>query len=191
MSIDRQVSSKGKISINLLPPEVIFQRKQSSKLSLVSKMSIAMLVVLIFFTSATFALRISQRSQLQEAQQGLVSAQEKVSRLQGKGAQVAALKQRLSSIQTLMGSPSKTQKVFNVIAPLLPADINASELAIDEKGNIDMLASSPSIVSINNLISDLSNKDKTSNLISRIDLTSLSAGKDSVYRFGLKMIAKD
>jgi len=57
----------GGISINLLPQDIILQRKQSSKLVLVNRISVGVLVTLVFFTSATGALRIMQNSELKEA----------------------------------------------------------------------------------------------------------------------------
>ena len=56
-----------KLSVNLLPQEVLLERKQSSKLSLINKISIVALVILMIITSTVFALRIFQGASFKKA----------------------------------------------------------------------------------------------------------------------------
>ena len=179
-----------KILVNLLPKEVILQRKQSSKLSTASKISFMLLVILIFFTSATLALRISQVYQLNTAQAGVVKAEEKLASLRDKEGQITVLKQRLNSIQSLIGSDDKKKSIFNLIVYLTPTELQVSDLAVDKNGNVVVSFYGSSLVAMETLISSLADQEKNFDLISKVELEGLSLGKDSVYRFSMKVVSK-
>lgn len=178
------------ISVNLLPQEVILQRSQSSKLSKVTKLSFGLLVVLIFFTSATLALRVSQMYQLNQTQQGLARAQERLAGFQNKEGQMVVLKQRLDAIQSLIGTDEGKKSIFNLIVYLTPSDMQISDLTVDRNSNLMVSFSSPSLVAVETLISSLGDTGKNFDLISKVHLEGLSYGKDSVYRFTLKITSK-
>ena len=177
------------ISVNLLPKDVILQRRQNSKLSIVNRLSVGLLITLVFFTSATLAVRIMQRTQLQNVQQGLVYAQEKVQNLSGKEEQVIILKNRLDAIGSLMGGDSKRKEVFNTVIHLTPLDLQVIEVLVDKNGIMTISFSGSSLPSIKELLANLSNKENGLDP-AKINLEGLSLGKDSVYRFTLKIIPK-
>lgn len=191
LSFEERGTSVSKITVNLLPPEVIIQRKHNSKLALVNRVSMVALVVLVFFSSTTLALRISQSFELQKAQKGLALAEGRVSSLKSREEQAAILKQRLDAIQNLMGTDAKRKAIFNLIIFLLPPEIQVSDIIVDENGNMALSLSSPSLRAIEVLTESLSNKEKSSDMVAKVDLDGLSVGKDSAYRFSLKITPKN
>lgn len=179
-----------KLMINLLPLEIILDRKQHFKLKLISKISIIALLVLIFFTSSTLALRFSQTFALKSAEEGLVIAESKVSSLKDKEGQAIALKKRLDSIASILGGDSLRKAIFNMVIYLVPSNMQVLEVNVDKNGNMNIDLSSSSLSAIQTLTDSLGDKEKNSDLISKVDLDGLSLGRDSVYHFSLKIVPK-
>lgn len=178
------------LSVNLLPTEIMLQRQQSFRLTLSTKLSIAALVLLIFFTSLTLTLRIFQNSQIEKAKKNEVVAQGKIDSLRSKEDQLILLKTRLSSIKSLMGVDNRRKAIFNLVVFLTPSDTQISDVTVDKDGKMVMSLTSPTLASIDSLISSLGNQEKNSDLISKVDMEGLSLGKDLVYRFALEIIPK-
>ncbi|MFH0937168.1 MAG: hypothetical protein V1808_02660 [Candidatus Daviesbacteria bacterium] len=179
-----------KISVNLLPQEIILQRKQGSKLNIVSKVSIITLVIFVFLTSVTLALRISQSFDLNSAKNGLVRAEGQVNSLKGPEQQAIVLKQRLSSIKALLGGDSKRKEIFNLVVYLTPADIMISEVTVDKNSNMSLTLQTSNLASIETFLSSLGDEEKNSGLIKKVTLEGLSLGRDSIFRFTLKILPK-
>ncbi|MDO8570490.1 MAG: hypothetical protein Q7R97_02795 [Candidatus Daviesbacteria bacterium] len=182
--------SDNHLMINLLPQDIILKRKQHSKFALISKISIAVLVVLVFLTSTTLALRFSQALKLKETEQGLVVAEGKINSMTDKEGQLIALKKRLDSISSILGGDSKRKSIFNMVVYLIPPDIQVLELSVDKSGNMIISLNSSSLLSIQTLFSDLGEKEKNSDLISKVNLEGLSMGRNAVYTFSLKITPK-
>lgn len=180
----------GGILINLLPQEVLLQRKQNSKLVLVNRLSIGVLVALVFFTSTTLALRIMQNSELEGAKNGLVYATERVSGLKSKEDKTLILKERLGLITILVEGDHIRKEIFNLVVYLTPPDMQISEALVDKNGNMTASFSSPSLSAVQTLVNNLSDKEKNSDLVTKVSLEGLSLGKDSIYRFTLKVSPK-
>lgn len=178
------------ISVNLLPQEIIMQRKQGSKIALINKLSIGTLVILVFSTSATLALRVSQNFQLTREQTNVAYAEEKVTSLSQTEQDLLLLKQRLGDIKAILGGDTKRTATFNTVVYLTPPSVQISSVAVDKSGNMVMTLSSNSLTAVETLISNLSDTEKNAGLISRADLDSLSLGRDALYRFSLKVYPK-
>lgn len=176
-----------KISINLLPKEVLLQRKQSSKFATINTISVAILIILVFLSSATLAMRISQNFQLNEVKNNLTLAEQDVAVFQTKEAQLAFLKKRLEVINNLTNGDVKVKAIFNLILAIIPKDINVSEINVDKSGKMVIMISTTSLSSIETLISDLSSQEKNANLVKEINLDTLSKDKDGVYRLSLNI----
>lgn len=179
-----------KMTINLLPPEVMLQRKQGFKLTLANQISIAALVILIFFTSATLALRFFQNSELKAAKEELTSAEGKVNSLQSREVQIVLLKQRLASIENLTGSDLKRKAIFNLVIYLTPPNIQIIDVSVDKNGNMSLSLASSSLPSIETLFASLGDNEKNSGLISKVGLEGFSLSKDMAYRFNLSIKPK-
>lgn len=178
-----------KLLVNLLPQEILIERRQSSKLALVNKLSILTLLILVFFTSATLGLRFTQNQELKLNQTNLARAENRVRGLKDKETSIVALKQRLTSIQGLIGGDNKIKGIFNLVIFLTPEDVQITEATVDKNGSMSLSMTTPSLQSLETLIDNLGTKEKNSGMISKVDMDGLSLGKDGLYRFSLKVIS--
>lgn len=187
----KEPSSIGKLLVNLLPSEILLQRRQSMKLALVNKISIITLVILILLASGTLALRVSQNFNFKNAQQDLVAAEGKVAALKDKEAEMVALKQRLGSIKSLQGGDTKITSIFNMVIYLTPLGIQVTEASVDKSGNMIVTMVAPEIAMVESLIENLGDKEKSSNLISKVELQGMSLGRDFSIRLVFKITPKN
>lgn len=178
-----------KIAINLLPLEIIIKERHSAKLIFVNKVSVVILLSLVFLTSSMLALRILQNSQLKAASDNLALASNRVLNLKDKEGYVITLKSRLNLIQSLLGD-SKKESAFNLISGLVPPGVNPNQISVDKSGNIILSLQTNSLEALDKFILDLSNPQKNSNLVIRVDLESFSRGKEGIYRCSLKVQIK-
>jgi hypothetical protein len=170
--------------INLLPPETLIASHESDRIRLVNMITISIFVVLLFFTSITLTMRFLQNLQYSKANSNLVSAQERFVDLKDKEGYVYLLKQRLSLIRGLNSDTKKTA-ILNTVMSLVPSDISLTVISVTRSGGVDLSATTSSLDSFNGFISSLNNKEKSSNLINKVELISMSIGKDNVIRFSL------
>jgi hypothetical protein len=170
--------------INLLPKETLIASRESDRIRLVNRITISIFMTLLFFTSVTLTMRFLQNLQYTKATGNLVSAQEQYSSLKDKEGYVYLLKQRLGLIENLTSDNKKTA-ILNTVMSLIPSDISLTVISVNRTGGVTLTASTTSIDSFNSFVSALNSKEKNSNLISTVDLDSLSLGKDSVVRFSL------
>ncbi|MDO8498442.1 MAG: hypothetical protein Q7S44_01525 [bacterium] len=179
-------TSVSKVAINLLPPEILQQRRHDARLIAINRISVGVLIVLIFFTSATLTLRFTQNNKLQKSEQALVYAQSQISQLGNKEANIAFLKQRLATIESLQGADITTRAVFNLILSALPSGVQITDLSIDKKGKVNISLTSGSLESIDALLASLT-RQENDDFVARIDLDGLSVSKGSLYRLSLKI----
>lgn len=175
------------ISINLLPKEILLQRQQNTKLRFLTVLSMGLLILLIFLSSATLAMRIAQNLEFRKASDNVVYAQEREASLKSKEAQLVFLKERLSLIDSFSQKDKKIKEMFNLVLNLIPLDIQISELSVDKTGNMVILLSTNNLFSLEKMTEDLGNKEKNSNLIKKISMEGLTRGKDGIFRFSLKI----
>lgn len=177
-------------SLNLLPEEVLAKRKQSSKFTLVNRLSILSLIALAIITSSVLFLRVTQESALKEAKEKLNSNENRLKSLTTKEKDVLLLKQRLAQIQALRGGDTTTKAIFNLIVKVLPSEIEVNDIQVDKKGRVTASLGTSSLSSIENLTSSLSDKGNSEDIISKVDMDGLSLGKTGVYRFSLVIMPK-
>lgn len=180
-----------KISINLLPHEVLLERVQSHKTNFVNKISIGILIIVIAVTAVVAIFRIIQNNEVARVNNQVAVAEKNLMAEKSKEEAVAALKSRLTSIQGLLGSDEKIKAMFNLILFLTPPEITMSDVTVDKNGTVTASFSSTSLASIDRFFADLGNKEKNSGLVSRVDLDGISLGKESAYRFALKIFNTD
>lgn len=176
-----------KISINLLPDEILLERAHSSKFALINNISISILIIVILITAAMLFFKISQNKEMEKMNNQVKTAEDKVVAERSKEETVFALKNRLNSIQTLMSGNESVTSTFNLIVSLIPPEVDLYEAMIDKNGMMTASFNSKSLPAINSFFNNLSSKEKNSNLISKVDLDGISLGKQSTYRFALKI----
>lgn len=178
-----------KISINLLPQTVLLARIQNSKFSLVNRISIGALVLIILLTGLVLFLRINQNQENNQVKDQVKVAEDKVSALSSKEYAAFALKNRLDAISSKLGGDKKVKSMFNLIVYLTPLGVTLYDVTVDKNGSITASFTSTSLSGVDKLFSSLSNKETNLNLISSVDLNGISLGKDSTYRFSLRIVS--
>lgn len=176
-----------KLSINLLPQSVLLERIQSSKLSLVTKISIGILTVVILITGGVFFLRLSQNQENARIADQVKASEIKVKTFSTKESEAFALKNRMDSIASKIGTDDKIKEMFNLIVYLTPLDVTLYDAAVDKNGVITASFTSSSLSSIDKLLTSLSNPETNFKLVKSVDLNGISLGKDLTYRFALRV----
>lgn len=179
------------ILVNLLPPEIILRRQHNVKLLFINHLSIAVLIILVFFTSLTLTIRVAQKAEIEKTNQDVALAQEKVSAQSIKEGQVITLKSRLASINEISKNDSLRIKMLEMLINLIPPGAAISELSVDKKGLVNISLSSTSLDILETFISDLSNEEKNGGLAKQISMETMSLGKDARYYAVLHIVAKE
>lgn len=177
------------MKINLLPAETLSVGRQNAKILLANRISLWLFVALVFLTSITLSVRILQNLKLQNLTGQVAQAQTRVLSSQDKEGYAVVLAERLKTIQSLQGD-SKKIILFNLIAGLAGSNIAINSFSVDRVGNIDVSATAINLADLNNFFNGLNDKKQTSDLVSRVDLSSLSLGRGGGYRFSIKVTAK-
>ncbi|KKR81237.1 MAG: hypothetical protein UU73_C0003G0199 [Candidatus Daviesbacteria bacterium GW2011_GWA1_41_61] len=188
--MDSQTVNTSRPAFNLLPEDLLLERKHSSKLVFVNRLSIVVLVLIVLFASGTLMLRLSQEAPLKKAQETLSGAESKITALKDRESQLLTLKQQLGLIDSLSGGDTKKRAVFNLMVLSLPFETQISDLGVDKNGQMEAVLSSVSVDSLETLLVNLTNQEKNSDLIRKIELNSLAVGKDGQYRFSLSITPK-
>ncbi|MBI2330341.1 hypothetical protein HYU94_03045 [Candidatus Daviesbacteria bacterium] len=160
-----------KISINLLPP-------------------VTVILLLVFLTSLTLALRILQSNNIVLSQVKLTKAEEKVSGLKNTQASLFLLKNRLTTIKEYFGVPSKQSSIYQLIEKLIPESVITNAITVDKSGEVVFSALIPDSVSLDLLINSLTGKESNEGKIEEISIESLNRGRDGAYRVGFKIKPK-
>lgn len=179
-----------KMSINLLPGEVVLNQAKQKRFLKIQAISVGIVLFFIFITSTTFALRIIQSQNTASAREGFDSAQAKVTQFSAKEAQLNILKNRINLIDSFTNKPSKQRAMFNLVSNLIPAAVIISTAGVDHSGNVILSAIVPDTSSLEEVLTNLLDREKNENRIAKVDLESLSRGREGGYRVNLKITAK-
>lgn len=176
-----------KLSINLLPQQVLLERVQSSKLSFVNRLSVGVLILIIVVTTGVILFRINQNNENNKITDSVKAAEDKVTALSAKETTAFALKNRMDAISSKIGSDDKVKQMFSLIVYLTPPDVNLFDASVDKNGSVVASFTSSSLAGIDKLFTSLSNKETNFGLVSAVSLNGISLGKDAVYHFALRI----
>ena len=174
-----------KFTINLLPGEVLLQEKDRSKRSFLLKISVAFLLVVIMIAGATFLMRVTQKQQLEAANQNLDSAKAKVQSYSDRESLLVYLKQRLDNIQNLQGQQSKPVQSYYLMQALLPAGVSVSAFTLDKGNRIVISAQSSNVDSVKQFFDNLTDPTTNQKKITKVNIDSLSRTGDGSFRMDL------
>jgi len=170
-----------RISINLLPKEFTEQQVKSSKFYQIQAVGVVIILVLIFLSSLTIALRILQSNNLKTVQVQVTAAEERISGLKGREASLLILKNRLNAIDKYLGVPSKQASILRQITEQLPSTFVITSMSVSRLGEVSILG----------LVPDSAILDQITSLTTyQVSIESLNRSRDGVYRIGLKIISK-
>lgn len=177
-----------KTSINLLPAEYRRENLKQQRFNKIQSIGIFALLTLIFLSSTTFALSLLQNTNIINADNQLKVAEDNVTKYKPKEASLVILKDRLNTLDSLLKAPSKQRSIYNLVTSLLPPSLVPSLIVTDTSGNISLTLSTTDSISLDNFITILTDPETNENKIAKVQIDSLSRGKDGVYRASLKMI---
>lgn len=179
-----------KIAINLLPAEFTKERVKNVRFYKIQILGIGLILVVVFLSSFTVALRILQSQRVKQAEGQLNEAQQKVTSYKSKEATLMALKNRLKAIDQYYGVPSLQVSMFNLLNTLLPSSIKVNSLSVGKTGDISFSAVVQNSVLLDEMITDLTDKDKNQGKIESVFIDSLNRSRDGVYRVDFKIKPK-
>lgn len=178
-----------KININLLPVEDALRQKELQRLNLIQNLSIGAMLVLIFLASATVALRVLQAQKIRAISTQAQTFEVQVEGQKVKESLIHVLKDRLNLLGQLGQLPQKQVKNYSILGGALPAQVLVSSTSIDRSGNILLSLQAPDATSLDLLLSNLTSPEVLQSF-SRVEIESLSRGRDGVFRANLKIIAQ-
>lgn len=179
--------SRNRISINLLPAEFLAEELRRVKFIKVQIIGIGVVLLMIFLASLTVALRILQSYNISQVQNKLGQVEEKVSSLKNKQASLILLKNRLSTIDTYLGTPSIQNTMYTLLERLIPQSIVVTSLSVDKEGNTTIITVVPDAQTLDNLMSNLISPDINEGKIKQVSIESLNRGRGGVYRLSFKI----
>lgn len=170
-----------KISINFLPSEYSVSQKKKDKWSIVQTLSVAFFLLLIFLTSVVVALRVLQSQNITQAKKQTEESETKITSFKSREATLAVLKNRVEAINQILKKPSKQTDSYHLANETFSTSIIIDSLTIDQNGNIVATATIPSNDLLVKLLSSLEDKLASAG-IHRVEIESLSRGRDGTYR---------
>lgn len=179
-----------RISINLLPPEIITRELKKANFYKIQFAGIVVILTMVFLASLTVALRILQSRNITVVQANLTQTQQRVSDLKDTQAALFLLKNRLTVIDQYLGVSSKQSSMYKLINKLVPSSVTINAMTIDKTGDVLLLALVPDPVSLDDLINELTAKENNEEKINQVGVESLNRGRDGYYRMSLKIKTK-
>lgn len=178
------------ISINLLPIEFRQQEIKRAKFYKIQVAGVGVVLLMVFLSSLTIALRILQSQNLSQIQKIITQSEEKISDLKTTQGAIILLKDRLTTINQYLGSPSKQTQMYNLIAELLPSSVSLSGISVGKEGDVILSANTKDSSSLDELANNLISKEKNQDKIAQISFETLNRGRDGIYRFSLRVKTK-
>ena len=176
-----------KIAINLLPIEFTQAEVKRSKFLKVQTIGVAVILLMVFLSSLSVALRILQSQSIKNVQTQVSASEQKISGLKDRQVSLLLIKNRLSVINQYLGNSSKQTTMFILLDKLLPSGVSISSTTIDKSGQISLLTLIPDSLTLDTMINNLTDKTQNQGQISQVSIDSISRGKDGVYRVSLKI----
>lgn len=179
-----------KISINLLPPEIITKELKKANFYKIQFAGIMVILTMVFLSSLTVALRILQSRTITEVQAKISQTQQRVSDLKDTQAVLFLLKNRLTIIDKYLGVPSNQAMMYQLVDKLIPAGVTINTVNVTERSEVSILALVTDSSSLDNLINKLTTEEDNEGKIRQVGVESLNRGRDGIYRISLTIKPK-
>lgn len=176
-----------KIAINLLPIEFTQAEVKRSKFIKIQTLGIGVILLMVFLSSLSVALRILQSQSIKNIQTQVSATEQKISDLKDRQTSLLLIKNRLTVINQYLGNSSKQTAMFILLDKLLSPSILINSTAVGRSGEVSILALVPDSLTLDNMISNLTDKTQNEGQISQVSIDSISRGKDGVYRVSLNI----
>lgn len=178
-----------KLNINLLPQEDVRRVRELSKFNLVKNTSVFFLLALVFLSSTAVSLRILQSQNTKRIQVQAKEVEDKVTTLQPKEEALVVLKNRLDAIKNIKNTSSKQYRVYKIVAAILPEGVAINSLSVDKGANVVLSVLFQNMAILDSVIEQLISGEGLKS-IKKVELESLSRGRDGIFRANLKITAR-
>ncbi len=160
---------------------------KKAKFYKIQTIGVGIILIMIFLSSLTVALRILQSYNISQIQGKLSKIEDRVSGLKNRQASLVLLKDRLTSINKYWGQPSKQSNMYSLLDKIIPTQAVITALSVEKTGDatISLVVSNSDI--LDNLISGLLLQDTDQSKINKISIENLNRGRDGTYRLSLKI----
>lgn len=175
------------ISINLLPFEFTQAEHKRTKFYKVQALGVAVILMMVFLSSLSVALRILQSQNIKGVQSRVSAEEQKIEGLKDRQASLLLIKNRLAVIDQFLGNPSKQADMFLLLDKLIPATASINSTTINKNGEVSMLMLIPDTQILDNITDNLLDLENNKGQIRQISIESISRGRDGVYRISLKI----
>lgn len=172
-----------KISINLLPEDFRAEEVRKTKFYKIQAIGVGIIMVMIFLSSLTVALRILQSQNIEVVQAQVSQSEQRVIDLKDRQTSLTILKDRLVVINQYVGKPSPQAASFRAIEKLLPPSLVVTALAVTKTGEVLIVGLISDAISLDNFITDLTT-------IGSLSIENLTRSRDTLYRVSLKIKPK-
>lgn len=172
-----------KIAINLLPEDFRAEEVKKTKFYKIQAIGVGIIMVMIFLSSLTVALRILQSQNIEVVQALLSHSEQRVIDLKDRQTSLTILKDRLVAIDQYVGKPSPQATSFRAIEGLLPSSLVVTSLAVTKTGEVLIVGLTSDAISLDNFLADLTT-------VGPLSIENLTRGRDTLYRISLKIKPK-
>lgn len=175
------------IKINLLPSEFLIAEREYQNFRKIQLICVLVILSLIFLSSMTIALRVLQSQRIVSANEQLDQLTSKITADKSKEAQLLILKNRIDLLQKISESPSKQKALYNLVNQLIPKEVLVSDMSVDNSGNIGLSLVVLQTGYFENMLDNLTSKEKNEGKIKTIEIETLTRTRDGVYRANIKV----
>lgn len=179
-----------KIAINLLPDEFKIAELKRAKFYKVQQVGVGIVLVMVFLSSVTVALRFLQSQNLKTLQSKVSAAQDQITDLKDTQKSLILLKDRLVAIEGYLDHPSKQSQMYSLAAEVLPKSISVSSISVGTSGDILVLGVARDGESLDQVISDLTLSELGKEKVAQVIVDGISRGREGIYRLTFKIKPK-
>lgn len=176
-----------KIKINLLPPEIKEKEKKDVRQSLINKISIALLGVLILFTSGILAVVIYQGSTINLLNADIEKEKSRIQSQKDKETIVFLLKNRIDTINQFTNKRYKQGEIYDLITGLFPQDVALRTILVDKTTKVAVLGNTESPLALQTLFDNLTDPKTNEGKIETVTVENLSNNQSGKINFDLSI----
>lgn len=176
-----------RIAINLLPEEFKVAELKRTKFYKIQTIGLATLMLMVFLSSLTVALRVLQSQNLKQIQNKVVAAEQKITDLKDIQGSLLLLTNRLTAINQYLDNPSKQVQMYSLVAETLPKFVSISSISVSSTGEILVLGVAKDGDSLDKAITDLTLSEVSKDKIGQLAVDGISRGREGIYRLTFKI----
>lgn len=171
-----------KISINLLPSDLIIHEIEEKKRSVKITICIVAITIFIMLSLTLLFLRFLQNQDAQGVNNSLNSTTSIVKSLKSEESALTALRNRLDIINQILKNESLEVTAYSTLLSLTASQVSITGFTIDKKGKVLVSLESSSIRRLQQVLDKLSDPPQTNSRISNLIVDGISKTRTDLYK---------